>query len=276
MDVLEQRKRDPDKLQRENYWYHQTHQIRFGVGPVTLPITVIIFAVLSILQPLLWYVTAFILVLDVIKRALGVKPSHLGRLFRSNRSFWLAPKMIHFILKTKFSKQDEPADRPNFINEVGMLHAHPKWKKRSKFMSVIGALFLVALTQPVTAEAQTRLILPKTDKNELEVSSNLESIPMITRQVIINGFGIDSPLKDVMQQIIPKTWDVRVRSSELNAMPISWRSQDDDLVTLLQDIADRYNVLFRYSNRSGVVFVEWAEQGCRSGQGANNVYTNIC
>lgn len=261
----------------ENEWRWECHQMRLGVGKLSVPWPMMFLLFGSLIATFFVYVIALLLALDTLERFTKVKLTDLSRVLRSQRSFWLTPKVMAYHVKLRMGKECDSADRPDYINQMGILHGQPKWKKRSNFMTpIIAFAFSCTLTYPETAEAQARLILPKTEDQKVETEHNLEAVPMLNREHIVSGYGIDVNLSQVMQQVTPKTWDVRFRDAELANMPISWRSQDNNIIELFYDLAERYNILFRYSNRSGIILIEWANDSCNSRMDKANVYQIVC
>lgn len=250
--------------------------MRLGVGQLSVPWPVFFLAFMLIFSLKISYVIIAVIALDILERFTGVKLKDLGRFLRSNRSFWLTPKVMAHYWKQSRKPEGEEADNPDFVNQLGMLHAQPKWKKRSHFMSIAASLCLLPLFIAPDASAQMRLILPKAEEQTVEVQSNLTELPMITKNRVINGYGLEVSFEKAMKQIAPRTWAIRFRDPELKNMKIDWRSQDRNILELMHDLAQRYNVLFRFSNRTGVIFIEWADLECRSSMDNANVYQIIC
>lgn len=272
----EQRKGNPKNWSMPNEWRWECQQMRLGVGQLSVPWPVFFLALGLVFSMKVAYVIGAVIALDIIERFTGVSIKDTVRFLRSNRSFWLTPKVMAYYFKQRRKPEGEEADNPDFVNQLGMLHAQPKWKKRSRFMSIAFSACLLTVFAVPNANAQMRLILPKAEEQKVEVQSNLQQLPMISKQVRINGYGLDVPFDQAMSQIAPKTWAVRFRDAELKSMKVDWRSQNRSIIELMHDLAQRYNVLFRFSNRTGVIFIEWAKQDCRSSMDKANVYQIIC
>lgn len=235
---------------RDRSWNMAGKVLLFGVGKFSVPATVLPCLIFGFVWQGFWYLGVLITIFHLIRMKWGLKPNDYIRFIR------------------------------NQVN-LGVLSGHPRWKKRSwidRHSYVLAFLFLPLV--PSTSEANFRLIMPEqksyTATPTVFNADRQGAVPVIARGVIQAGFGIDTPLKQVMELLKPDTFQVRFRDMELEFMEVSWRSTDKDIIEIMHDLSERYGVMFRYSNRSGLIYVEWNYEGCQSGKDSANVYQIIC
>lgn len=170
-------------------------------------------------------------------------------------------------------------DAPRFFrNQINgnRLHGHSIYRKRSGTKFWCAGLACLLLTPQTHASYELIVPIANTRDSTPTVITNLATIPMIERGVVHQGFGHNVTLSSVFSQIIPASFKISYRDSELARLPISWRSQDLDVIEIFEDLSERYGITFRYSNRSGVLHVEWTQEGCRIGSDRARVYEIIC
>lgn len=256
---------------------YATSKSYLGIPKVSLPsslffIILIGYMVRQIAGVNLLYIGIPVIAIHWFEQWSGVGPGNYLRAIKARREL-LNPLAV---LKEHFSKPEEINTQ---VRQMNMVPITPKYKKRSRvgrFLSLPCALLIISGIVPQQTEAQMRLILPDTSSANIKVESNQTEIPMITEKLLVSGYGIDAPLEMALQQLIPKTFEIRFRNSALKTMPVSWRSQNDRLVTVLGSLVKRYGIAFRYSNDSGIVYVEYPDNQCESGLDDASVYRIIC
>ncbi|MBJ7265583.1 hypothetical protein [Idiomarina abyssalis] len=256
---------------------YATAKSYLGIPKVNLPsslffIILIGYMVRQVAGVNLIYIGIPVIAIHWFQQWSGVGPGNYLRAIKAR------PELLNplAVLEEHFSKSENINTQ---VRQMNLVPITPKYKKRSRvgrFLSLMCALLLVSGVIPQQAKAQMRLILPDANSNKIEVESNQAEIPMITEKLLVSGYGIDAQLEKVLQQLIPKTFEIRFRNSALKTMPVSWRSQNDRLVTVLASLVRRYGIAFRYSNESGIVYVEYPDSQCEPGLDDASVYRIIC
>lgn len=233
---------------RDNQWFMQTKLLRIGFGGFSVPASVFPFLLLMLVHSAFGFVIALIVVMHITKIKTGVSPGHYGR--------WMRKAMNN-----------------------GITHAHPLSRKRT-LLSVGAMMFILVLpATPSVAYADIRLILPPAKQGNQRATVKREGVhdvPLLKRGIIMQGFAIDQPLEDVMRTLQLQTWVVKFRDPELKNLNVSWRSVDMDLIDIYQDLAERYSITFRYSNRTGEMFVEFTDAECVTGYDKAGIFKLIC
>lgn len=228
-------------------WHHITKRMKAGIGTIYVPVGALPFCLMAIFSKWFLIPAVYLVLTHIIQVKNGMRKVDYMRFIRSQ------------------------------VN-LGRLHAHPIGRKRSSFYSAILGAATLFLVTPHSADASFQLIMPVKEKaSVIEVETQgLNYVPVLAPGIIKQGFGIDVKLQDVLSQLLPATWAMDFRDPELSLLPVSWRSQNSDVLEIMQDLADRYSVLFRYSNKTGVVHIEWTTDGCTTGPDDANVYRIIC
>lgn len=247
MDSNSYTKRHFHEQVRDNSWFIQTKLLRIGIGELAVPASVFPLAILALFHHIFLYLIGVVVATYILTLRTGVSPSHYMRWIRK------------------------------FLNG-GKTHAHPLSRKRTSFMTIGLSALALSVLMPASASADIRLILPpkKQGQQQATVERNMTVIPLLERGIIKQGFAVDLPLEHVMKTLQLKTWVVKYRDPELKALNVSWRSVDMDLLDIYQDLASRYSIAFRYSNRTGEMYVEWATEECESGYDKAGIFQLIC
>lgn len=165
--------------------------------------------------------------------------------------------------------------RKMFVREIRMANS-------SGHKSVLGIVFLVSSIGLVADDAHAAFELldvsgssytaPAAHNGGATYSAGLPKI----QGNRLNGYGHQTPLKDVMVLSIPATWDVRYSKPELRDIKIDFRADNISTDELLQDVATRYGVTIKVGESSGVVQVDWTGQACTSGNNPKLKLKTIC
>lgn len=151
---------------------------------------------------------------------------------------------------------------------------------RKSVLAITMFSLVSAFSMPHDAEAAFELIDPNQSSltkpaSITPVAQGPASLPRIQGNRL-NGYGHETPLKDVMMLSIPATWIVRYNKPELRDIKVDFRADNVTSDELLGDLATRYGVSFKYGETSGVVTVDWTSGTCVSGYDAKIKSKIIC